>query len=272
MSCETQCCVLTRGEFLITDWGGKCSCEWDQIFCGHKPLKAFRNIGNVSSCIIENTAQIIGKENQFNPLDDTCARTMIEGVNLSITLECASHKNLLQALYSNKSTPDAGEHHDDFTISTLSDCDRFPLSKLKPDADSIEVVLRNPRGDVVVTLVLGTDYEVHNSVVHIINDSIDVKNGVTLRISYEYDSTGFHEIDFATAFKGYKTLIFKGTNYAADEESVFDAIFKKVIFAPVNQFNLIPVDGFLTLNLTASVEKDDGRFYKLIKQEGATNV
>lgn len=268
MACGTHCCVLTRGDFLISDWNGGCSCELSEIFCGHKPYSAFHNVGNTSSAIVSIAAQIIGKENRFNPLDDTCARTMVEGVELTVTLNCASKENLLRALYSSKSTGSAGSKNDEFTIDSLSECDIFPITKHIADPESVVVSLRDPRGNNVYTLVYDVDYIFSKGTVQILRDDIDLLNAVMIRVAYNYNPVSIHEFEFLSAFQGYKSIIFKGVNYDSNEEALFDAIFPKVLFAPVSDFDLITKDGFLTLTIVGSVERDGDRFFRIIKQEG----
>lgn len=263
MSCLTHCCVLTRGEFFLKDL------SIPEDLCGivcEDPNRPYKKLGNVSSCVVEILGSVIGRENEFN-IADPKSRQEILGVNLSITLNCASYRNLAQALFSGKDISESGSHSEEFCIGSLSDCDMFNFSKLKAINESVVVTLKNGRGDEIKTLEVDVDYKVTQSGVEIISDSIDSLGATSLVLSYDYDNEGFHGIDFLSKFQGYKSLYFKGVNYDKSDGALFDAIFHRVLFAPVNQFDLITRDEFLTLNLVGVVERKNGDWFKITKQE-----
>lgn len=267
MSCETQCCVLSRGEFFISDWQSDCVGGLPGIACT-AVQKPFKKVGNVSTAAVEITAQILGKENQYNKLDDTCARTLIEGVQITVTFACASRANLYRALFSEEPEIDSGRHIKEFCIDSLSECDFFPFDKMQASADNLDVFLVDAMGLVITELVVDTDYKFSRSGVEILRDDIDIDDATTLRMAYDYNTENFFEMKFGSKMQGYKSLFFKGTNYADDETVVFDAIFPKVIFSPINQFDLIQTGEFLTLTLVGSVEKTSDGWFKITKQEG----
>ena len=260
MACQTHCCVLTRGEFFVSDWQNSCGGD-SELQCNQR--KAFKKLGNVSSCAVEIDTEVIGTQNKFNLLDDTCSRTIVRAVRLQISLNCASKENLLRALYSEDEERDSGSFVEDFCISSLSECDFFPFSKLT--ASDVTVYLRDADGEAIATLVPDTDYAFSRSGIEILRD-IDIEEAVTLRLAYSYDNDGIYGIEFLKKIHGYRTLFFKGTNYDSGE-ALFDAIFNKVLFAPINSFDLITGDDFLTLNLSGVVEKDDNSWFKITKQE-----
>lgn len=264
MACQTHCCVLTRGEFFISEWAGSCN-GLSELECDQQ--KAFKKLGNVSSCIVEIDSEVIGMENKYNPLSDTCARTSTRAVRLQISLSCASKENLLRALYSEEQEPDSGSHVEDYCIDSLSECDFFPFSKYLVDPESLTVYLRDAMGEVEGTLVLGTDYKYSKSGIEILRDDIVIGDAVILRLAYDYNNANYHEISFLKKIHGYRTLFFKGTNYDSSEGALFDAIFNKVLFAPISQFDLISGDDFLTLNLTGVAERDGDSWFKITKQE-----
>lgn len=267
MSCETHCCVLSRGEFYISDW--KSSCD-DGIFgldC-QTVAKPFKKIGNVSSCLIEIQAEILGKENEFNPLSDTCPRTLINGVNLTLTIPCASRQNLYRALYGEVKAADSGRHVKEFCIDSLSECDFFTFEKQQAFSTNLDVFLVDEADVVLEELVVDVDYKYTRSGIEILRDDIDTTDAVKLRLAYDYNNEDFYDIDFGSKFQGYKTLFFKGTNFNDEDRSMFDAVFHKVLFAPVSQFDLISSNEFLTLSLSGSVEKTNGSWFKITKQEG----
>lgn len=266
MACETHCCVFTRGEFFISDWQSSCVGGLSEIICESVP-KPYRKVGNVSSCSVNITAEILGKENKFNPLDETCARTMINGVQMTISFSCASIKNLYQAMYAEKLEDDSGRHVKDFCFETLEECMLFTFDFQKASEDDLVVTLHDAEGNLESTLVVDVDYKYTQSGIEILRDDIVIGDAVTLRIAYDYDTAGFYSVDFKTKYQGYKSIYFRGTNYGGDEAAVFDAVFHKVIFPPISDFDLITQDDFLTLTLSGSVEEDNGSWYKLIKQE-----
>lgn len=265
MSCETSCCVLTRGEFFIGDWEGSCIGGLSEILCNGTP-RPLKKVGNVTTCLVQIDSRVLGKENQFNPLSKTCSRVQVAGVDISITMTCASRSNLYRALYGEKPPADSGTHIKDFCFETLESCDFFPFEKQQALESNLHVYLRDALGNVVSELVRDVDFSFSTSGIELLQD-LDPDNASILRLSYEYNNADFYEIDFLKKYIGYKKLHFKGTNYAEAEGGMFDAIFNKVLFAPINQFDLITSDGFFTITLTGSVEKDDGSWFKLIKQE-----
>ena len=258
---ETHCCVFTRGEFYIRD-AAPCGSLPALVCEGQGP---FKKIGNVSSAIVDISGTVLGKENEFNPADPE-SRIEIQGVNLSITMNCASSKNLLQALYGATEESDSGSHILDFCFTSLSSDDFFPFEFKGVDQETVVVYLRNS-GGVVSTLVLGTDYLVNSSGVQIISDSIDPLDSTTIRLAYSYDTASFNGIEFQSLFPKYKEIYFKGTNYGDDELSMFDAKFYRVLFAPLNTFDLITRDEFFTISLVGSVEKHQSKWFKITKQE-----
>lgn len=268
MSCETHCCVLTRGEFLISDWNSSnCNGGIPDILCDTRP-KPYRKVGNVSSCNIEIQTEVLGKENKYNPISDTCARVQILGVNLTVTFDCASRENLYRALYSEKKEADSGNHVIDYCIDSLNECDFFIFQKQQALESGLGVYLKDASGNVVKQLVQDTDFRFYKSGIEIINNSIDIEDAVTLRLVYAYNNDGYYSFDFLSQKQGYKSLFFKGTNFASNEGAMFNALFHKVLFAPVENFDLITQDSFLTLTLRGSVEKDNNSWFKITKQEG----
>lgn len=267
MSCETHCCVLSRGEFFLADWKGSCVGGLSELFCGPGPNKPFKKLGNVSSALVEISAEVLGKENKFNPISDTCARQVVRGVNITVSLACASKENLIRALYSDRQVSDSGNHVVDYCIDSLDTCDFFPFERQQAKEDSLTVYLRNPRGIVVAVLEPLVDYQFTPSGIKIIRDDIDLDGASKLRLAYQYDNQNFFEMEFLRQFQGYKEIFFKGTNYGDGEQAMFDARFYKVLFAPVETFDLITQDGFLTLTLRGSVEEDQDKWFKITKQE-----
>lgn len=268
MACQTHCCVFTRGEFLIADYFGPvCNgAGLDELLCGIQ--KPFRKVGNVSSCAVNITTEVLGTENKYNPTHDVCARIPITAVELTITLECASKENLYQALFSKKHPVEQGTQSDVYCIHSIGACDFFPFKKYLADEESVVATLRNPFGAITYTLVKDVDYIYHKTGIEIINDAIVMGTSTSLYLEYDFDSTNYFEIDFGSEKQGYKSLIFKGINFSDDENALFDATFHKVIFSPVAGFDLITQDGFFTLTLSGKVEKHKDSWFKFTKEEG----
>ena len=77
-------------------------------------------------------------------------------------------------------------------------------------------------------------------------------------------------MDFGSKKIGYKTLFFKGTNYASSEgDKILDVIIYKVLLNPISQFDIITKDDFFTINLNGVVEKDgsSSKHFSMIKEE-----
>lgn len=267
MACLTHCCVLTRGEFFITDWKSDCLDGIPGINCDGL-TGAFSKVGNVSSALVNISSSVIGKENKFNPMTDVCSRVMIEGVTLDITFSCASSSNLYRALYAAKEIDFPNTVTKDFCIDELKECLFYPFPKKGVNEQSLVVTILETDGDVVKTLIVDEDYSISKSGIELLRD-IDKETGSVLRISYTYDPSGYHEFDFRTQFMGYKSVYFKGVNFNDESQDLFDCVFHKVLFTPMNQFDLISRDEFFTITLSGSVELDKAQnsWFKITKQE-----
>lgn len=267
MGCLTDCCVLSRGEFFISDWSSDCIGGLAEIICVTPP-SAFRKVGNVSTATVNIRSNVMGTQNKFIRTADDCARIAIEGISLDITFTCASAKNLYLALFGDTKVPDTGSDTKDFCISELTDCNFFPFEKVGATVTGLQVLLINSTGDLVETLVLDTDFSFSQSGVQILQD-IDIVDAKTLRLNYTYDNDGFNEINFLGKQIGFKSLYFKGANFNSDNHTQFDFEFYKVLFTPISQFDLISRDSFFTLSLSGRVEKDYSKdaWMRLIKQE-----
>lgn len=260
-----NCCTLLRGELYISDWTSDTIGGLSELFCESRP-SAFRKVGNITSAQIAITAPVLGKENKFNKSLDACARIPIESVDLTLTVGCTNARNLYQALFGQKLEQDSGTDTKDFCFDELESEMFFPFSKSGAEEDGLEVFLRDVNGDKVKDLIIGEDFLFTTSGIELLKD-IDKENATTLRLYYYYDNTGFEEIDFNSQVKGYKSLFFKGTNYNEGSNKSFDVEFHKVLFAPINQFDLLSGDEFMTLVLQGSVERDAGSWFTIIKEE-----
>lgn len=266
MACvTTQCCTLLRGELFMASYASL-SDFLAGVSCDIKG-SSYKPIGNVLSCNLSIQSSLIGKENKYLLSESTCARTPIIGVEIDMNIGCASSKNLIQALYSETPEDSNGSKVDKFCAKTLSSCDFFPFSKTSADLNSVVVYLKNALGDLVYTLILDTDYTVNRSGVQIINDAITMNGATTIFIAYDYDTDGFYNLDFGSEKKGYKSLFFKGTNYADDQEAKFDLKIGKVLFKPIDSLSLINASEFMTINLQGVVEKVNGSYFNIMKKE-----
>lgn len=264
MATETHCCTFTRGEFFIRDAAEQCIGGVSGIGCGIG--KSFKKIGNVSSGLIEIMGSVLGKENEFNPADPD-SRVEVLGVSLTLSVSCTSHKNLREALISEKTEQGPSSYAQDFALcDSIEEGDFFNFDKKGVDPESVIISLVH-NASVVGTLVPEIDYLVNSSGVQIMRDGIDLNDAQILRFNYDYDDTGFYDFSLLSAKPKYKEIYFKGINYAEGSETLFDAQFYRVLFAPINQMDLITRDEFLTINLTGSVEKQDSQWFKITKQE-----
>lgn len=263
MATETHCCVFTRGEFFIRDAALNCGDGGSDLVCAQGP---FVKLGGLSSGMIEIQGNVLGRENEFNPACPE-SRLNVSNVTLSLTLQCASKRNLIQALIAGADANDAGTFIQDFCFNTLNDEMFFPFEHKGLVADTVTVYLKDSLGEVISTLVEGTDYLVSSSGIQIMNNSIDITDAVTLRITYEYDNVNSIGMEFFNGAPKYKEVYFKGTNYGDGTETLFDAVIYRVLFAPLSQFDLISQGDFFTIQLVGSVEKTDGKWFKITKEE-----
>lgn len=263
MACKTHTCLFLRGELFIADASE--SCDLSGLSCDEGLV--FKKLGNISSVDVIFETTIIGKENEFIKSDDSCPRVPIISTNLTINLTSAHKQNLLMALYGSNVEPEQGSKVDSACVSSLDKCDFFPFSKKKADPESIEVSLLDIDQEVVSTLFEGTDYKVNKSGIEILRDDIDLTNVDSISISYDFDTTGYNEIDFGSSKQGYKKLYFKGTNYAQKDNALFDVIFHKVLLKPVESLSLISTSEFVSFPLQGVAENVKGSPLKLIQQE-----
>lgn len=265
MSKRTDCCVFTRGEFFIRDAATMCGGGLGSLLC--EGVGPFKKIGNIDTAIVEIEGSIIGKENEFNPADPA-SRTEILGVTLSLNVRCASVDNLRRALYGEEHEALSGHYVEDFCFSgDLSSDSFFPFKYKGVNLDALTVYARKVSGAEAMALVSGVDYLASSSGVKIINDNIETGDRDIIRLSYDYDEKDFYTISFGQKQQKYKEIYFKGTNYGEENPALFDATFYRVLFAPQSQFDLITRDDFFQVSLTGTVEKLDGEWFKLIKQE-----
>lgn len=259
MSCEIQCCVFTRGEFYIRD--APSICAGPSLVCD--AVSGFRKMGNVSSGLIEIEGTVVGRENKFNPAMPE-SRLEVLGVNLSLSVTCASKENLIRALAGSNQVTDSGHHVEDFCFDSLDDCMFYPFSH--KGASNIVVSLRKDMEEVKI-LSEASDYLVSSSGIKIINNNIDTGTGNVIRLSYDYNDEDFYSVELMSKAPNYKELYFKGLNYGDDSLKLFDAQFYRVLFSPINQLDLITSNDFLTLNLVGTVENTSGKWFEIKRQE-----
>lgn len=266
MSCKTHCCVLSRGEVFISE--SESSCELSDLFCefSGSPLVS---LGNVLSCNLQINSEILGRSNKYIKPDSSCPRSTILGVSMTLTIGCASARNLLLALSGQETEKSSGSKSDKYCSGDLKECSFFPFNKKGVSKDSVVVQALDVYENIVETLVVDDDFSFSKSGITLLND-LDLSSVTSLKITYSYDDEDFHESLLSKPLQGYKRLYFKGVNYSDsnDDEALFDANFEKVLFNPINTFDLINQSDFFTITLEGIVEKYKGDFFKITKQEG----
>ena len=264
----TECCVFTRGEFFIRDAiVNNCADENPYSECENTLFKKFgkpyRKLGNISSGLVEISAEIIGKENEWN-LADPESRNMVSGVNLSLTLNCTGEKNMILSLLGEESVSVSGIGSQEYCIALGSDL-FIPFEHKGVDQNTLVVGLYKDN-NLVVPFVVDVDYLFSESGVQFIRDDIDQLDTNFLKLSYSYNDAAFRVYEFNQIAPKYKEVYFKGINYSSDDGSeLFDGHFYRVLFAPISQIDLITRDEFLTLNLIGTVEKFDGRWFNITR-------
>lgn len=258
----SDCCVFTRGEFYIRDAPDDCEDGLLGISCS--PNRPFRKIGNVSSGMIGVDGGVVGRENEFN-LADPESRMEIRGVNFNASIVCSSLDNLRLSLLSDKIEPRSGDTTEEFCFHPENaDSQYFFLKNRGIDPDSVDVSIWN---DLVKLedLTEDVDYLLNSGGIQIISTDYPIDANV-IKISYEFNTAGFHEIEFLTKSPKYKEILFRGINYG-ESEALFDAQLFRVLLAPITETDLITRDEFLTLNLSGVVEKRLGKWFTFTKQE-----
>lgn len=258
-----SCCVFTRGEFLIrpsVKGPEDCAAGVLGLLCNVE--FPFLKVGNVESAVINIEGGVIGRENDFlTALAD--ARQDISNVSIDLTISCVDKKNLELALLSKADDKQSGTMSDLFaTCGKLSHESFFPF-RFK-EASNVSVFINHI--DDIRPLDEGFDYILTPSGVQIINDSISIQEHEQIRIEYDYDNSNVSSFDFLNDIKDYKEIYFKGTNFGDDTETLFDARVYRVLFGPINSFDLITKGDFFKLSLSGSVERLDGRWFTIEKQ------
>ena len=259
-----QCCVFTRGEILIADFDS--SCELSGLNCSTSKATPFVAVGNVSQATIAIDSSLIGTENKYLKISDPCSRVPIVGANLTLTINCAKTDNLLKALYSEKKEDESGTKEDAYCVNGLQSGYFFPFSKKQATLSSVEVTLVDVDNEVVNTLILDTDYKLSKSGIEILQ-SISTVGSDRLIVSYDYDTEGYSELDFGIKKQGYKSIYFRGTNYASPDKTLYDVKINKVLFKPVSEFQIITGSEMLSIVLEGVIEKCNNTYFQVFKQE-----
>ncbi len=265
MSCETSCCLFSRGEFYIGDSSSICSADVSGLICGgESPLK---KIGNIDTASITISSTILGAENRYLPLKDPESRIAIQSIGLNLTLLCPKNINMKQGLFSlDYEGDEVLDFVQEFTLcnsEALSECNFFKFSHFGVDKESLVLLVLDEDSEVLATLEEGVDYIVNDHGVEILRD-LFYTGQTFLRFVYDYNDTGAQEYGFLDQFKGYKYLYFKGTNYGDDSNSPFGVEIYKVLFNPVSQLDLISQGSYFVINLTGIIEKDFKREEELL--------
>ena len=248
---------------FIRDAIGQCADGISDLFCGPG---TFKSLGNVSSGLIEVNGSVIGQENEFN-LADPEARVEVTGANITLTLNCASAKNLRAAFVAETVVSDDGSFVEDFCFNeVLEEGDFYPFKFKGVNLDTLQVTLRNDVEN-TATLVSGVDYLASTSGVQIIRDDITIGDAMYVRLSYSYDTEGYESVEFMTSIPKYKEVYFKGINYGDEDQGLFDANVYRVLFAPVSGLDLITRDEFLSINLVGTIQKSNDKWFNITKQE-----
>lgn len=267
MTCETNCCVLSRGELFIADSDD--SCEMSELFCCEFSGNPFRKLGNVLSCDVTISSEINGKPNKYLNKNTLCPRKTILGVSLTLTLGCASYKNLLLALSPEEVEKSAGEMQDTFILkdASVDPCQFFPFSKKGVDLDSIVVDFLDVNEEYLVSYAEEKIIKSRSGIS--LDEGDTIVGAIYLRISYDYNDEDFNVASLSDKLSGPKSLYFKGVNYSdsEDSEALFDASFEKVLFNPINNFDLINQSDFFTITLSGVVEKKGKDYFTITKQE-----
>lgn len=253
------CCVFSRGEFFLASRSASSACS--PLNCGPAVTSPFRSVGNVIEATAMIDAEVVGSLNKYVTPSSAKPRTLIRNVELSLTMGCASVDNLLRALQAERQEQVASTYVQDFCASKLRKGDFLVLDKKGVTTDTASVSLRDVHGDSLGSLLPGQFKEI-TSGIEILED-ITAPGLSVVRVMYDYDQDGLSEIEFASRPNRYTSVYFKGTNYNGD---LFDAVFHKVLFAPINSLDIVNDGDFLTLNLMGSVEEDGGKYFRLIKQ------
>lgn len=261
---DQHCCLFTRGTLYMRD-APKASELCAEVEC--IPAPAYKSLGNISSAAIDIQASVFGRENPFN-VSHSSARQDIQSASISLSINCINIKNLYQLMFSEKDIIDKLEvtHIQRYETDAVYPGDFFPFEKQKANLESILVKWVEPLPGTDFVIANSDDYTITQSGVEYVNS--DGFDGWQLQIEYNYtESESFSTFTYNSKSQDYKSLYFKGVNYADGGEGMFDVFIPRVLFPPINQLELISQSEFTTIPLTGVIEMSEGTWYKIIKQE-----
>lgn len=256
---EAQCCLFSRGEFFIRESSFNCQDE-DSLLCEDKP---FISLGNISTGLIEINSQVLGKENFFNPALPK-SRTVIDGVDLTVTLTCADDKNLRKAFLGVESEATDGSFVEELCVGEDADLKGMLIPFKNKGVTDLTLYLT--AADTEPLEVSASEYFFDSSALNI-TGSLNSGSYTHIRASYNYDSSGFMTLNSLIGDPKYYELYFKGFNMESGEGVIFDAQLYKVLFNLNNVLDLISKDEFTTFTLTGSVERTTSGWFKISRSK-----
>lgn len=247
-----SCCFIGRGKAYISEantglsWGFNWGYSWSTA---PSAVSAGRFIGNVTSLTISPT-------HSFKTISDTselsggseCAASVIESIEVSMTLSCHSISNLKDALYGtsfNQVTP---------LPPVVSDVIIAPSGVFQADSfvafrnigvDTSTVVIIDQL--TLVPLVLGTQYTVSPTGITFLQG---YSGNVTVSYSYLY---GFECVEAFMGVPKPVQILIDGIN-AADTDELFQVRLYKVRLSPTSNLAVIG-DDFSDLTLSGVLMK-----------------
>lgn len=265
-----ECCLFLRGDLFVADSPLECSKGVNGLLgCGEKPL-TYRKLGNSSTCEVLINSEIYGKENVFNRVDPS-SRMNIMGMNLNITLECVTKENLLLSLLGTENKRSSDTKKDLICFCRcFVDGDVIILSEV-PLVDDLTVSLKDAFGNVLQVLIPEIDFTIEDNKLLLKNTDLYDEKGITIQAEYKYEIQTSYEIEALSNQSKYKDIVFVGKN-ASDDELVTVRFFR-VLFQPINQFDLISKGTFLNLPLNGVVEESNNGWFKFEKDglDGSTS-
>lgn len=235
------CCGLYRGTIYLKD-----NSDADA---------ALLPVGNAELEITQELAEIT--QPNFQSLGgNACSVNYTSAVNVNLTLHCSSPENLAKA-FLGTITQKAGAQIDEEEITVKGQGELIPFANV-PNR-SYPIVVKSE--DDVTTYVSGTDYQVTNAGIIILNGAIEAND--VIHIAYTYSENIV--LDAQTVSQKEYYMVLDGYNAGDGRDTPVVIKAWKVKLAPAESFSVISGEEFASLALTGEILRDESKVAPISK-------
>lgn len=257
-----ECCLFLRGEVYFANATSECSANVDSLSgCGEQ-VKSYVKVGNTSLLEANVSSAVIGRENVFNK-SLAKSRVNIDRVELNITIECVSRHNLIHAFYGDQVEYELSTKEDRFCFT--QEDKTYILSRVPTE---LTVSLVDGMGFHIIDLIENIDYTIDGNKLNVLDAELMPPEAVTLVADYEFENINSYEIDALSLEPQYKEVVFVGRNAAGDNDELIEVKYFRVLFKPIETFDLISKGTFFNLPLSGVVEESNNGWFKIKRQFG----